>query len=200
MICGITRLEDALFAAGAGAHYLGFIFARSPRRVTPEQAGAITRACPPSVLKVGVFVNEPEESIRRTVAAAGLDMIQLHGDEPPELCSRFELPVIKVLQTRGEEILEIIPRYETDFILLEAYVPGLRGGTGETADWSLAARVGKEFPARKFFLAGGLNPGNIASAVRAVGPFAVDVGSGVEKEPGVKDHARIASLMEVLKI
>jgi phosphoribosylanthranilate isomerase len=198
-ICGLTRLADALWAAERGADYLGFIFAASPRRVTAELARDIIGACPAAAVKVGVFVDETRESIRRTISEAGLDMIQLHGHETPEFCRGFDLPVIKAIRARGEEDFRVLSKYSTEYILLESSVPGRIGGTGKTGNWPLAARAVAEFPEKKFFLAGGLNPENISSAIRAVHPYAVDVASGVESGPGIKDHTKIESLLEAVR-
>jgi phosphoribosylanthranilate isomerase len=190
-ICGITRMEDARIALQLGVQYLGFIFSDSPRRVSALQAARITRRLPGSIQKVGVFVNEDEARIRSIAEETALDLIQLHGEEPPELCSRFELPVIKVIRTSGKNVFEKIECYETDLFLLEPYVPNQAGGTGKRADWKLARRIVDSFPARRFILAGGLNPENVASAIRSVAPFAVDASSGLEDSPGVKNHDKI---------
>lgn len=190
-ICGITRMEDARLALQLGVQYLGFIFCESPRRVSALQAAGITRHLPGSIQKVGVFVDEDEARIRSIAAEADLDLIQLHGEEQPEFCSRFELPVIKVIRTSGENVFEKIERYKTDFFLLEPYVPDQAGGTGKRADWKLARRIVDSFPDQRFILAGGLNPKNVASAIRTVTPFAVDASSGLEDDPGVKNHDKI---------
>ncbi len=190
-ICGITRMEDAQLALKLGVQYLGFIFSKSPRRVSALQAADITRRLPGSIRKVGVFVDEDEAHIRSIAAETGLDLIQLHGEEPPELCSRFELPVIKVIRTSGKNVFEKIASYKTDLFLLEPYVPDLAGGTGKRADWKLAKRIVDSFPDQRFILAGGLNPENVGSAIRAVAPFAVDASSGLEDGPGVKNHDKI---------
>ncbi len=190
-ICGITRMEDAQLALHLGVQYLGFIFSESPRRVSALQAASITRRLPGSIRKVGVFVDEDEARIRSITAETGLDLIQLHGEEPPELCGRFGLPVIKVIRTSGEDVFEKIEGYDTDLFLLEPYVPDQAGGTGKRADWKLARQIVDSFPDRKFILAGGLNPENVASAIRTVAPFAVDASSGLEESPGVKSHDKI---------
>jgi phosphoribosylanthranilate isomerase len=195
-ICGITRFEDARAAVDLGVQYLGFIFAESPRRVSAAQAASMTRQLPDSVCKVGIFVDEDETSIRFVVEKTGLDMIQLHGEEPPEMCDRFDLPVIKVIRTTGEEALDRIGRYDTDFVLLEPYVPDQAGGTGKTADWGLAKRIVEAFSDRRFFLAGGLDPTNVTSAIRTVRPYAVDASSGLEVGPGVKSHHLMREFVE----
>ncbi len=201
-ICGITNVRDALIAASAGADYMGFIFSKSPRRITQEQAGVIERNIPQDIERVGVFVNEDEAFIRDAVKKAGLSMIQLHGNESPVFCSRFKLPVIKAIRIKSEEqeeADEIISEYETDYILLEPFVPGKYGGTGITADWPTAGQIVRTFVDKKFFLAGGLNPDNVVSAVDTVRPFAVDAGSGLEDSPGIKSHKKIRQFIEVVK-
>ena len=140
-ICGLTRLEDAHLAVSAGADCLGFIFSESPRKVTAVQVQKIIEAVPQKVERVGVFVNESESFIRQAARQARLSMIQLHGDETPEFCRLFNLPVIKALRTKDDEILKIISKYETEYILLEPYISGKYGGTGRTADWNLARKT-----------------------------------------------------------
>ena len=145
-ICGLTRMEDARLAATLGAAYLGFIFAPSPRRIFAETAGSILRDLESErserlgrIEGVGVFVNADRRSVEQTARLAGLSVIQLHGDEDPEYCRCFNLPVIKVLRLRDRGIFDLVPRYPTPYILLEPHVPGKRGGTGVQADWQLAA-------------------------------------------------------------
>ena len=190
-ICGITRLLDAQAAVEAGANYLGFIFARSPRRIDANQAAKIIGEIPDSVERVGVFVDETEDTMLRTAETAGLTILQLHGNESPELCGRLPLPVIKAFRLTDSGSLQEISEFSVDKILLEPRVAGMAGGTGETADWDLALKVVKAFPDRKVFLAGGLNPENVQSAVSLVQPFAVDASSRLETSPGVKDHEKI---------
>ena len=130
------------------------------------------------------------------VQEAGLDMIQLHGEESPEACDRFDRPVIKVIRTTGEKVLDRIESYATDLFLLEPYVPDQAGGTGKKADWELARRIVECFPDRRFILAGGLNAQNVVSAIRAVSPFAVDASSGLEDSPGLKDHRKMREFVD----
>ncbi|MBX6424019.1 phosphoribosylanthranilate isomerase [Thermosulfurimonas sp. F29] len=199
-VCGITRPEDALLAVSLGASALGFIFyPGSPRYLPPEKAREIVQGLPPFVTTVGVFVNEEPERIEEVVLGVGLDLIQLHGQEPPELCARFFPRVIKALRLKGPEDLETIRAYRgvVRAILLEPYVEGVPGGTGRTLDWDLAARAGTL--GVPIILAGGLGPGNVREAVRKVRPFAVDVNSGVEKRPGEKDPEKLRALFAALE-
>jgi phosphoribosylanthranilate isomerase len=186
-VCGITNLEDALASLDAGADMLGFNFyARSPRYVTPAEARKIIERLPEGATCVGVFVNEPAPAeVERIAREAGLGAAQLHGDETPEYCqSLCGLNTIKALRVGTDYNVETAAAFDTDAVLLDAYVAGARGGTGHIFDWSLASQT-RERVAR-LFLAGGLNPDNVAAAVAAVRPYAVDVCSGVETSPGRK--------------
>ncbi len=198
-ICGLTRIEDALQAVEAGADYLGFIFSESSRRITIGKAYSIIRDLPRRIQRVGVFVNAHELFIRQVITQTGLSMIQLHGNETPEFCRSFDLPVIKVFRVKDCQVLNTITKYETEHILLEPYVAGKYGGTGKTVDWSMAAEIVSELPEKKIFLAGGLNPENASAAVRAVKPFALDASSGLEKSPGIKDPVKIKEFIKVVK-
>jgi phosphoribosylanthranilate isomerase len=186
-VCGITNLEDALAAIEAGADMLGFNFyARSPRHVEPADARRIVERMPEGVACVGVFVNEssPEE-VLRIARESGVSAAQLHGDETPEFCRALgELTTIKALRVGKGFDAERAAAFETDAILLDAYAPDAFGGTGHTFDWALA-RATREV-VQRLFLAGGLKPENVATAIEAVGPYAVDVCSGVETSPGRK--------------
>ncbi len=187
-ICGIRRLEHALVAVEAGAHAIGLNFWRPGRRyVAPETARAIARALPPFVARVGVFVDEDPATIRAIAALVGLDALQLHGAESPEFCRQFDRPVIKGIRVRGPESLEGLDRYRVAGFLLDTHVAGEAGGTGQTFDWALAARVKEAGPV---ILSGGLTPENVAEAIRAAEPYAVDVASGVETD-GEKDPQKI---------
>jgi phosphoribosylanthranilate isomerase len=186
-ICGITNLEDALAAVEAGADLLGFNFyRRSPRHVTPDVAHGIIEKLPESVASVGVFVNESEpEMVTRVARESGVSGAQLHGDETPEFCSRIRgLLTIKALRVGPGYDATRAAEFETDAVLLDAFVKGEWGGTGHTFDWTLARLMRESVP--KLFLAGGLTPENVAAAVEAVNPFAVDACSGVEISPGRK--------------
>lgn len=188
-ICGITRVEDALLAVRLGADALGFNFwPESKRYVSPSAASAIVARLPPFVTSVGVFVNQPEAELRAIAAESGVQVFQLHGDEPPDLCSRLPLPVIKAIAVDEVRTLSRLLSYEVSAFLLDTPSRGF-GGSGVPFDWSLAEGVSEAAPV---VLAGGLTPENVAEAIRAVRPYAVDVASGVESAPGVKDPARLA--------
>jgi len=192
-ICGITNVEDALYAVEAGADALGFVFyAKSPRCVTPQQAQRIVAALPPFVSTVGLFVNESIPHIRRVMAAARLDVVQLHGDEQPDDCLIEPLRVIKALRVKDASSLEGADRFQVSALLLDAWSDKGYGGTGEQFDWQLIKQLTANRP---LVLAGGLNPDNVATAVREVRPYAVDVSSGVEVEPGKKDHQKVAEFI-----
>lgn len=198
-VCGLTRAEEARLAVSLGASALGFIFyPRSPRYVEPEKARRIVAALPPLVTTVGVFVNEAPEEVARIVSEVGLDLVQFHGEESPEICARFFPKVIKAVRLRGREDLARIKAYRgvVRAVLLEPYVEGLPGGTGRTLDWDLACE------ARAFglpiILAGGLGPENVREAVLKVRPYAIDVNSGVEKAPGRKDPEKLRALFRAL--
>ena len=197
-ICGITNLTDAQAAVEAGADALGFNFyEKSPRYVSLKTAAAISKQLPPFVMRVGVFVNAPEDFVLRTIAEGGLTMLQFHGDEPPEFCTQFGLMSMKAFRIRDESSLAELPKYATDAYLLDAYSSEARGGTGEKFNWNLAIEAQKF--GKPIFLAGGLTPKNIADAVRQVKPFGVDVSSGVESAPGKKDHAKLKAFIEAAK-
>ncbi len=195
-ICGITNLEDALVAVEAGADALGFNFyRRSPRYITPEDARRIVAELPATLMSVGVFVNESEpEQVARTMDAANLTAIQLHGDESPEYCSALRgRYLIKALRAHIGFEPQVVKDYETDAILLDAYAKDARGGTGRVVDWDVARRVRELVP--QLFLAGGLSVENIAEAVAAVEPYAVDACSHLESAPGKKDNERVRAFI-----
>jgi phosphoribosylanthranilate isomerase len=193
-ICGITSESDAMAAVEAGADALGFMFhPPSPRFVTRKEAGAIVRALPPFVTRVGVFVNPTEVEVRATITECGIDALQFHGEEPPEFCRQFGLKVIKAFRMRDAESLKGAEVFTTEAWLLDAYVAGQQGGTGAVFNWKLAADAVQRH--RWVILAGGLTPGNVAEAVRLVHPFALDVSSGVEQSPGKKDAAKLSAFI-----
>ena len=196
-ICGITNIGDALHACACGADALGFVFyAKSPRCIESEQARGIIAALPPFVASVGLFVNERLGRIEEVAAFCGLGMIQLHGDEPPESCRIPGRRVIKALRVRDAGSLARAAEYEVAGLLLDAWVPGAYGGTGRSFNWELAERIARHRPV---ILAGGLTAENVAAAVAAVAPYAVDVSSGVEAAPGVKDPAKVAAFIRAAK-
>jgi phosphoribosylanthranilate isomerase len=194
-ICGITRCEDALAAARAGAHAIGLVFhPRSPRCIGAEQARAIIEALPPFVTAVGLFVDPDPVLVRAVVQRAPLQLLQFHGDESPELCVSFGLPFIKAVRVAsGVDLLQCARRFAAaKGLLLDAFVEGAHGGTGRPFEWGLIP-PGLPLPV---VLAGGLTPDNVGQAIRAVRPWAVDVSSGVEREKGIKDAARIAAFIK----
>jgi phosphoribosylanthranilate isomerase len=200
-ICGVTRLEDAKEAWAAGADALGLNFyPRSPRYVQPEVAAALARTRPALGAVVGVFVNESPDTIRARVRECGLTVVQLHGDEPPEACTGFGVPVIKALRVRGPEDVAKARTYvgagDVATLLLDGAAPGYGGG-GVTFDWSLVARLTDA--GLPVLVAGGLGPDNVAEAVRATRPYGVDVASGVESSPGIKDARAVRAFIRNAK-
>lgn len=192
-ICGITRLEDALLAAALGVDAIGFNFvAGSPRRVAPEVARDIGEALPPFLTRVGVFADERPEAMEVTARAAGVHCLQLHGEETPQVCAALALPWYKAFRVTDAFRLEDVARYGCGTFLLDGHAPGVRGGSGTTFDWSVARRAAAH---GRVILAGGLTPDNVAGAIAAARPYAVDVSSGVEAGPGVKDEARMRAFV-----
>jgi phosphoribosylanthranilate isomerase len=197
-ICGITNLTDAQLAAELGAHALGFIFyPKSPRSIAPEAVREIIRQLPPFVATVGVFVDENAPRVREIASLAGLDWVQLHGQETPDYCRSLGHRVIKGFRIKGPESLAQLTDYReaAQALLLDTYKPGTPGGTGETFDWDLA-RQAKKYGA--IILAGGLTPANVAQAIRVAQPMAVDVASGVEAAPGKKDPEKLRAFFEAI--
>lgn len=192
-ICGITNTEDALAAADYGADALGFVFFdRSPRSIKPERAAEIISYLPPFVTAVGVFVNEAPERITAIVRQTGISVVQLHGDEPPDVCRHWNR-VVKALRLKDFTDLRPLERYRVSALLLDTYSPVSYGGTGQIFNWDIA----KE--ARRFgrvILAGGLNPDNVGRAIQWVRPYGVDVSSGIESEKGKKDLRKMRQFIE----
>ena len=196
-ICGITRIEDALAAVEAGADAIGFVFyAKSPRAVSVQQARAIIAALPPFISTVGLFVNASRCELNETLDAVPLDMLQFHGDETPEQCDGYHRPFIKALRVQaGDDIAASCRLYSrASGILLDTYVAGVPGGTGETFDWALIPNSLE----KPIILAGGLTSANVAQAITQVRPYAVDVSGGVEKSKGIKDHDKIRAFMSAV--
>lgn len=192
-ICGITNRDDALCAVDYGADALGFIFyEKSPRYIAPEKAGEIVFDLPPFVTPVGVFVNASDREIDIAVKLAGLRAIQLHGDEPPEACLGHAVPVIRVLRVGCDFDVQIMGSYLVNTFLLDTERAGSYGGTGETFDWTKAVKA-KGYG--RIILSGGLNPDNVREAIARVDPYAVDASSGVEAEPGKKDHKKVRDFL-----
>lgn len=197
-ICGITNPADALAASEAGADAVGLMFYEpSPRNVSLSAAAEIARQLPPFIMKVGVFVNAPEETVLRAIGECGLNLLQFHGEETPEYCQLFPIMTVKAFRIRDAESLKALPDYKTDAWLLDAYVPDKQGGTGATFNWDLAIEAQKL--GRPIFLAGGLTAENVGEAVRKVRPYAVDVSSGVEASPGRKDHQKVRAFVKAAK-
>jgi phosphoribosylanthranilate isomerase len=196
-VCGITRLEDAELAAELGAWAIGFVlWPRSPRAADPAAAAVIAAALRRRVELVGVFVNATLDEVAHAADELHLTHVQLHGDEGPAFCAeagrRTGAKVIKAVRVSSAADFQDLERYHTDFHMLDTAVRGLRGGTGRTWDWALAARRRRHVPV---ILSGGLNADNVAAGIAAVEPWAVDVSSGVEASPGVKDHAKLRAFM-----
>lgn len=195
-VCGITSVEAALTACDAGVDILGFVFAKSKRKVTAEQAATIIERLPKDVKTAGVFVNESIETITHIAETAKLDYIQLHGDESPEFCSGITYPVIKAFSIKEKEDLQQLDQYDCEYFLLDS--PGIkyRGGSGVPFDWGLLEHM--NILGDKVILAGGLNATNVQEAIQKVQPAGVDVSSGVETN-GIKDLDKIAAFINEAK-
>jgi len=192
-ICGITRLEDAEAAVAAGAGAIGFIFwPASPRFIDPHRARVIAAALPPFVTPVGVFVNQSLDYVNGVASLVRLGVVQLHGDESPRFANAVARPVMKAVSIAKADVRLWPARVR---LLLDVHDPITRGGTGRTIDWTAAAELASE---REIVLAGGLKPENVADAVARVRPFGIDVSSGVERSPGIKDHQRLRALFEAV--
>ena len=195
-VCGITSPVDAALAVDAGADAIGLVFwSRSPRAVSSERAVTIARVLPEAVLRVGVFVDASADEMRRVAESVGLDLLQLHGEEPPEALARLPRPVLKAVRVGPGFSRDEALRYLATAagILLDTRLPGQRGGTGVPFDWSLVKGLAERVPF--LVLAGGLDPSNVAEAIRAVRPHAVDVSSGVEASPGRKDPEKVRAFV-----
>ncbi len=197
-ICGITRVEDGLEAARQGADAIGLVFyPPSPRHVSLAQAAAITAALPPFVTTVGLFVNPEVAQVEAVLRELRLDVLQFHGDEAPELCTRFGVPWLKAVRVKpGVDLVQYAIRYRrAQGLLLDAYVEGTAGGTGQSFDWAL---IPPRLPL-PVILSGGLDAGNVRAGIEQVKPWAVDVSSGVEASKGIKDAAKIAAFMREVR-
>ncbi|MEW6381715.1 MAG: phosphoribosylanthranilate isomerase [bacterium] len=196
-ICGLTRAEDALKAAELGADALGFIFAESPRKVTPEAARAIIELLPPWVSRVGVFVDEDIRKVREIQDFCLLDYLQFHGHEDQDYCRQFPGRAIKAFRIRQEADLAPLAGYSLPAYLLDTFVQDRMGGTGQTFDWQLALLAKRH---GRIILSGGLTPLNVAQAIQLVQPYGVDASSGLESCPGQKDHSRLSSFFESVSL
>ncbi len=195
-ICGITRLEDALAAVRLGADALGFNFWEGSKRFCPPQvARDIIRQLPPFVSTVGVFVNPSARAMARTVSLSGIAVVQLHGNESVSFCRSVTFPLIKAIQVQGPQALLRLERFAAAAILLDAPSTGF-GGSGLTFDWKLARPAAKR---HRLILAGGLHPTNVGAAIRSVRPYGIDVASGVESAPGIKDHRKLARFLRAAR-
>ncbi len=201
-ICGIMNPDDAAAAVGAGADAVGFVlYRKSPRYVEPQMVKAIVASLPPLVVPVGVFVNEEPKVVRDLMDSCGLALAQLHGDESAGYCETLGRPVIKAIGIKDRASLLALAEYkgraQVRGLLLDAFAPDTYGGAGQTINWTIAAEIAKSMTV---ILAGGLTPENVAAAVAAVRPYAVDVSSGVETSPGQKDHGRIVAFVQAAKL
>jgi len=193
-ICGITRRQDAEFAVEMGVDALGFVFyPPSPRAVTIAQAQQIIQGLPPFVTLVALFVNAQVEEVKSCLAALPIGILQFHGDESPAYCEQFNYPYMKAIRMRDDiDLSAEMERYASaSAILLDSYQPGMPGGTGHVFDWSLIGKINKPL-----ILAGGLNVDNVATAIKNIQPYAVDVSGGVEQAKGIKDYQKISDFMQ----
>lgn len=201
-ICGITNGEDANVAVRAGADALGFVmYRKSPRWIAPAVARSIIAGLPPFVLPVGVFVNEEAERVRSLMDECGFVLAQLHGDESAQYCQSLGRPALKAIRLRNRSALlalaEFRGRANVRGMLIDAFSDKTYGGTGQKVDWTLAEEAARSTPV---ILAGGLNPANVAGAIRMVRPYGVDVSSGVEQSPGKKDHHKLKAFIEAVRL
>jgi len=195
-ICGLTRVEDVKSAIEAGADAVGFVFTRSPRRISVETATRLVNYVPKGVLRVGLFLNQDRSEIRKVVSSVPLDVLQFHGSETEQECNAFGLPWLKAVAMENTESAR---QAERDFpnamgLLLDSHTAGKRGGSGKIFDWTLSRPL-----SMPVWLAGGLNADNVARAIRIVRPFAVDVSSGVEVSPGIKDTTRMTAFINAVR-
>jgi len=195
-ICGITNLEDAMLASDLGADALGFIFAESPRRISPKKARKIILSLPPFIAKVGVFVDEEIDVIKEIYPYCGLNLVQLHGNEKQSYLTALSLPVIKTFRVKDDRILDQIKKWKLRCLLLDAFDSTSSGGTGKTFDWEIAKMAA---PWGRVILSGGLTPSNVIRALKKVHPYGVDVSSGVEKSPGKKDREKLKKFIQEVR-
>lgn len=197
-ICGIKREQDVLAVANSGADALGLVFyEKSPRHVSVQQAAKLVHAVQPFVTVVGLFVNPSVTYVREVLSKVSLDVLQFHGEEDPEFCAQFCKPYLKAIRVRpGVDLIQCASRYASaQGLLLDTYIEGTQGGTGESFDWAL---IPHQLPL-PVILSGGLHAGNVAAAIRQVRPYAVDVSSGVEAGKGIKDAAKVAAFIKEVK-
>jgi phosphoribosylanthranilate isomerase len=199
-ICGITNLKDAFTAVYSGADALGFIFADSPRKVTPAEAKKISDSLPPYFTRIGVFANTSPAEINKIAEECSLDAVQLHGNESAEDCRKIKKRIIKTIIIEDLGSLDKIAEYEdiVSAFLFDTFSPDKLGGTGETFNWDILADLNKKVN-KPIILAGGLNIDNIEKAIKTVNPYGVDLNSGVETEPGQKDHDKIREIIAKIR-
>ncbi|MBM3157693.1 MAG: phosphoribosylanthranilate isomerase [Chloroflexi bacterium] len=195
-ICGITNLDDALAAVEYGADALGFVFAPSPRRVTPEKVKRIVKNLPPFVCKVGVFVNSEIEFVKKTMAACNLDLAQLHGNETPDYCAALSPKAIKMFTKNNLPPDKKLGKYRVAAYMLDKDKNSKTNEAEQKKLWKLAGQIGEHAPV---ILAGGLTPDNVSEAIKIARPYAVDVSSGIESKPGVKDHAKMREFLKIAR-
>ncbi len=196
-ICGITRLDDALYAVEAGASAIGFILVRnSPRYISPDKIRSIVREFPPFITPVGVFTDVTRSEALATVAKSGIRAIQLHGEKELEEFRDFPVPVYRVFRVSPEFNPGVLHRYKGTTFMLDTFIDGVAGGTGRTFDWNVAVEARKY---GRLILSGGITPDNVGDAIRRVAPYAIDTSSGVEVSPGVKDHEKIRRLFDEVR-
>lgn len=197
-MCGMTREEDVVAAAQLGVDAIGMVFyPPSPRSIDLEQAHSIAAACPMLVDKIVLFVNPDPGYVRDVLAATGAQYIQFHGEETPEFCQQFSVPYLKALRVKDSESLKTLlaVHYQAPGILLDAYVPGQPGGTGQGFDWTMVPDSRQQ----PLFLAGGLTPDNVQDAIQVVKPYAVDVSGGIELSKGIKSYDKMAAFVKAVR-
>ncbi len=197
-ICGLTRVQDVRWAADQGADAMGFQMSLGPRKLTPEAARRLVRAVPPLVVPVGVFYNEPLGRLKRLIRFCGFQAVQLHGKETPAYCAQIHVPILKSARMKDKRAYQFLRAYEVAAYLLDSYNEKKPGGTGKTFHFEWARAAGQALPG-PVLLAGGLTPSNIQEAVRRSGAFGVDVSSGVESRPGVKDPLKVSQFIRLAK-
>ena len=196
-ICGIKNLNDAISAVDYGADALGFVFAKSIRKISKEKARAIIRKLPPFVTTVGLFVNETVEYIESVYRYCGFDAVQLHGNEPPNIINKLkDIKTIKAFRIQNKKDITPITKYKPSAILLDGYSENKMGGTGTTFDWKIVRKLKTSIP---IIVAGGLTHLNVSQAIQIVNPYGVDVSSGVETKPGKKDKRLIKEFVDAVK-
>ena len=198
-ICGITKLEDALACADYGADAVGFVFAESPRKIDKILCKEIISRLPPFLTAVGLFADQPQKEIEETAAFCDLDVLQFHGAENTEFCNHFSKRVIKSFRLKNAADLVLLKDYKVSAYLLDAYNDKKLGGTGEKFDWEGVSKSKSVMEGKKIILAGGLNPENVGGAIQIFSPYGVDVSSGVEISPGIKDHKKIEAFIKAVR-